>query len=138
MLKDAIKPTIKDLQPLVDEVMADGRTKSEFVSSYIKGVAETLRKKPNSYLAYGMFWWSIKKLLISEGVNEFGETIEAITPSVFDYPDPVYTCASAWAYHHDNIELGYAYNPEHTVPLIGGDQYDYYLHDLDMVEYAKK
>lgn len=131
MLERAILPTEADLMPLLAEA-TENQTESEFVTSYVKNLASILGTKPIMYRAYGAYWWPLKALLIEHGHQQFGVEVELAASSKFKLERPALLCAAAWVYHNYNIENGNVFSSSHKVAIEDGEDYDYYLEDLEM------
>lgn len=131
MLNNAVIPTAEQLAPLIDEATSK-QTQADFVTGYVKNLANILTQKPANYRAYGMYWWAIKELLNARGYSQFGDTLEVGTLNVFNYEDKALLCAAAWAYHAYNMDNGAAFSSTHLVAMVDDEDSVYYLEDLEM------
>lgn len=79
-----------------------------------------------------MYWFAIKRLLISHYYLGFGDLVEDLMADAYSYPNPVHTCFAAWAYRMDRINGGWQYSCEHPAPTMQDPDFCYELEDPEM------
>lgn len=130
MITKVILPTKEQLEPLVAQ--ANEATGGEFVSKQLAGINKMLIANPAMYRLYGAYWWSVKKLLVEYGFYDW-TNYEQSTREHFNYDEPEYLLAAAWAYHNHQLESGSMISNLHSYD-VGGEVYEYSLEDVE-VEY---
>ncbi|RIW17863.1 hypothetical protein [Vibrio harveyi] len=133
MITKVILPTKEQLEPLVTE--ANEATGGEFVSKQLTGIKKMLTANPAMYRLYGAYWWSVKALLVEHGFYDWTND-EENTREHFNYDDPNYLLAAAWAYHNHQLESGSMTPNLHSYD-IDGEMYEYALEDVE-IEYLMR
>ncbi len=124
-------PTTEDLQPLVDEMLSGGLDEETLILQHVAGIASILETKPEYYRNYGIYWWSVKALLIEYGYN-LGDEVEDVTKEHCSFDSNLTLLSAAWAYCQDVIESGRIYSSLHTYWLDDEESLEYPLEDMDM------
>lgn len=132
MLDQVIKPTKDDLADLLNEALSNVDTPAQFVTRFVKNTADILKTNPKLYRAYGPWWWPMKKVMMDEGITDFGQSVEVGPLTHFTLGAPELDCVAAWAYHSDKIDMGNAYSSDHALEMLDGDIYNYQLQDTEM------
>lgn len=87
----------------------------QFVWNTAQTIAESVRRDPESYKGFGPYWWSVKKLMLLQGILEFGSFIDRKWLRRCDYGNEFDNIFAAWLYYGQSLEEGRVYDREHTV-----------------------
>ncbi|UTZ44623.1 hypothetical protein [Vibrio campbellii] len=128
MITKVVLPTKEQLEPLVIE--ANEATNDEFVYKHLSGIKSMLTANPSMYRLYGAYWWSVKALLVEYGFYEWTSD-EPITREHFNFDEPEYLLAAAWAYHNHQLESGVMVSNLHSYE-VDSEPYEYALEDMDI------
>ena len=80
-----------------------------------QAIAESMRKDPESYKAFGPYWWNVKNLMLLHGILEFGSFIDRKWLRRCDYGNEFDNIFAAWLYYGQSLEEGRMYAQDHTV-----------------------
>ena len=93
------KPEEEKLLPLVREASHDGAVPDEeWQKHFLKIFEKELRGDPKQYMAFGYYWWILKKEFISHGI---------------DYGSPGLTLMACYSYYRDRRSQRRLYEKEH-------------------------
>lgn len=123
--------TNDQLLPIVAEGSAGYASKSQWVSSMLSSFADTVKKRPIAYRAFGPFWWQIKAMMVKSGhLNAEAPDVDMVAQATTG--DAALDVAAAWAHQeqaHGNMT---AMSSTFTVDTEDGDTVDYLLLDDEM------
>lgn len=83
-----------------------------------KTVDLILSKDPKRYRSYGPYWWIFKKVLIEQGIVDFGTFIDLEWVEKVTYGENVWDVLAAWLYSEWALDNGLIYANVHPITLI--------------------
>lgn len=96
------KPEEEKLLPLVREASHDGAVPDEeWQKHFLKIFEKELRGDPKQYMAFGYYWWILKKEFISHGIGLFGTTIDEKSAAMLDYGSTGLNLMACYSYYRD-------------------------------------
>ncbi len=131
------KPKSGDLAAMLDKEIGD-KNRAEFVRRFLINTAEILDGDFRQYLAYGAYWWTLKRLLINEGFTQFGTQYDEEWADRMQYDEDSHTIAACWHYHRERFDAGMLYNFEHLI-FVDNANMEFLLGDdeLEMIQVAE-
>lgn len=136
-LLETILPATSDLDTLVGSAILPGESESDFKDRTLKNIIAVINEKPETYRAYGAWWFTIKKMIVEDaGYLGFGINVGEGEADVYRYKSDTHTLIAAWLYMNERVESGAIYSNSHmldTDPSVDDEGYEYYLID-DSVE----
>lgn len=137
MIANTLIPSADELAPLLAEATAD-RSEEDFITGYLAGLLSVLEKDPRQYRGYGPYWWPLKSLLASRGIEIRSNSLELGTLQRYTLATPALTLCAAWAYQQERFAEGKIRTASHQLDLPGGELYDYELVDEGMEELIQR
>lgn len=141
-LLETIIPATGDLDKLMPLALTAGESEADFKRRSLENLVELIKKKPETYRAYGAWWFTLKKMIIDElGYLGFGIYVGDGETDVYRYKSDTHTLIASWLYMNERSESGALYSNNHqldTDPSVSEEGYDYYLIDRDvenLIEY---
>lgn len=108
------KPEEEKLLPLVREASHDGAVPDEeWQKHFLKIFEKELRGDPKQYMAFGYYWWILKKEFISHGIGLFGTTIDEKSAAMLDYGSTGLNLMACYSYYRDRRSQRRLYEKEH-------------------------
>lgn len=108
------KPEEEELLPLVREASHDGAVPDEeWQKHFLKIFEKELRGDPKQYMAFGYYWWILKKEFISHGIGLFGTTIDEESAAMLDYGSTGLNLMACYSYYRDRRSQHRLYEKEH-------------------------
>lgn len=124
------KPTTDYLSAIRDGALA-GRTESQFVSDYLKGIAKCIDDRHDYYRSYGPYWPAIKSLLIENDLYDATGEVDEDVLSTYCYDEDSLTVVAASLYQNMRLEDGLFYSAYHQLLVSDDEAYEYYSYDLE-------
>jgi hypothetical protein len=118
----------EDLNGILAGAVGDGST-YEWLTAMRSKVADIVKAKPEAYLTFGPWWWTVKRQLVGAGLMA-GEVDVALAEEVSTGVDAL-DMAGAVAFHGYNVDQLRVGN-SFVVGTESGDVRDYTLVDPDM------
>ena len=94
-------------------------------------IAGILHDDPVRYRGFGLYWWNLKKALLTAGYEEYGLELDNDIADQVDYQSKDLNIAAAVLYESWRLDQGLQSNPNHTI-VEGDESGDYTLIDQDM------
>ncbi|MGL5294014.1 MAG: hypothetical protein ACRC9V_09685 [Aeromonas sp.] len=137
MIKDTVKISDDELEPLLSEAQAPDQLKDgELAAKYVANLAALIKRDPRQYRSYGPYWWPLKAMLISGGITpQVGVELESGTLEHYTHATPDLTVCAAWAYQQGQIENGHMHTSDHLLDMAGGEVYAYQIYDGEVERY---
>lgn len=108
------KPEEEELLPLVREASHDGAVPDEeWQKHFLKIFEKELRGDPKQYMAFGYYWWILKKEFVSHGIGLFGTTIDEESAAMLDYGSTGLNLMACYSYYRDRRSQRRLYKKEH-------------------------
>ncbi len=133
------KPSIEDLQPLLEEATIEaGQTEEVWIERLLGSLDSILAANPLRYRSYGPFWWHLKKALMDRGqrsgtgIFSRATFIDLDWLQAIDYGELKWNLLAAWAYGEGRLQSGLIYDPEHVLTDDGGEPVEYISADEEM------
>jgi hypothetical protein len=129
---DIYKPSEQDLQPLLQEAMAN-QTKEVWIEKFLENLRKVLLQNPVQYRTFGPYWWILKKVYIDHGDLIFGEFIDLEWNTAMDYGTPELNIMASFVYEELRTSKNMIDDPFHTMESVdGGDSVEFASSDPDM------
>lgn len=116
-LIETIKPTEGYLSSLLDEAL-NGRAEEEFVTFYLQGVIERVKREPRAYRAFGPWWPAMKTLILAGGCTDLGQILDSDVAEIYKMSRPALTVIAAHLYSDERVEREGIYNAVHQLPVL--------------------
>lgn len=116
MAKKLIKPDVSEIEQFRFEATDGGKVSEEdWVKENCRIVHKIVARDPKRYRAYGPYWWIVKRALIANGYDDFGDHVDAEWVEQCDYGKDFYNLIAAWMYQERALDFGLIYSNAHTV-----------------------
>ncbi|WP_413113367.1 hypothetical protein [Thaumasiovibrio sp. DFM-14] len=129
-MQNVIKPSTEELDQAI-QLEVPPAEQAHFAHAALQGIIKVLAMNPKMYRAYGGYWWPIKRILIEQGHDQFGDTVELAGAAQFGYANPRHTIVAAILYARETAFKA-PYSSSHSITLDDGDLVDYTLIDEEM------
>lgn len=126
------KPSETDLQPLLDEA-TENQSVAQYTETYLKTVAELLKRNPLHYRSYGPYWWLMKKALIDSGIGAFEDPVTDLEMvEATEYPSLEHSLLACWAYSESQHDQMAQNSNTHIMELDDDSLVEYALEDSEL------
>ncbi|MDR1856366.1 MAG: hypothetical protein LBR22_04310 [Desulfovibrio sp.] len=127
------KPTSEELAGLRKQAFATGKTEEQWLAAMANGYARIIRKSPRQYRMFGPYWWGVKRIMLSQGVTDFGTGFDAAMEAEMDCGNPVENMLAAYAFAEKSLAWGRQYSSIHMIPakVEGSDDDDPEWEDIE-------
>lgn len=95
--------TKDDLQDALFEALDNNKNEAEFVKKFVTNAARILKRKPQNYRYYGVYWWPLKKLMLEHKAAGIDDFIDHNTLEKADLNDNALNCVAAWAFQESRL-----------------------------------
>lgn len=96
-LIDTVKPTESYLEDILPQAL-NGRSEEEYLTVYLDGMVERLKKNPQLYHLYGPWWPALKTLLLERGDISFGQVVDSDVAEIYKMSRPALTVLAGHLY----------------------------------------
>ncbi|GDT61989.1 olxA [Escherichia coli] len=115
-LIDTVKPTESYLEDILLQAL-NGRSEEEYLTVYLDGMVERLKKNPQLYHLYGPWWPALKTLLLERGDISFGQVVDSDVAEIYKMSRPALTVLAGHLYSSDRLGNDAVYNPVHALEV---------------------
>ena len=104
-------------------------SKKQFVSEILRTAASAMLKDPQSYRAFGPYWWVLKRIMLEHGITIFGRFLDQKWLRRCDYGSDFDNAFAAWLYFGQSLEEGRQHQSEHTIYFAQNEKAGLYTKD---------
>lgn len=121
----------EDLKPLIKEGVALSPNKHQWMISVLTSMRDMVTKDPINYRSFGMYWWSIKSLMINQGLLSNQYTVDNDIVKEVSLGSELLDVAAALSFHQQSFDSQSSKNNSSSVFNKDGESMDYMLLDDD-------
>ncbi|MDO5537710.1 MAG: hypothetical protein Q4F72_09310 [Desulfovibrionaceae bacterium] len=116
MARTLYKSDIMEFEDELREITCNGEiSRAQLVRDIARAVAENVRRDPKSYRAFGPYWWIVKRIMLDNGITEFGSFIDREWHRMCDYGNDFDSAFAAWTYFGQSLQVGRIHVRDHEV-----------------------
>jgi len=107
------------------------QSESEYVEKMVRNTASAIKRDPLSYRQYGVYWWTLKALMIESKVNWISEAVDVEGIEIADTGNKALNLIAGWLTARSKPD----YSPYSTI-TVGEVDSEYFVYDEEMEKLA--